>query len=1272
MKKKSQDGGTRRGSAWPSHTEKPGPHHSVLMQTAARKLGEFSHNLNPNSWASSMWMYHALAQVPAMVESCPVKFPATLVFVDGDPVEWISMNKKGTSIKLAPATEASFDKFIKHCQLALGQYDSTDADQAVCNIMSSTLEGPKVQGVPLRTLQDLVKEISVNRKHIFAIQAVICSPFLYTRGVATVHENLFLRQAGGIFRHHCSTVKYLIPSQRSEGHSSQQDPKILTRASSQADGPDDSNVKETLKVKDLVGSKKLAALNPKVSTKLKKILESYCGVTNKSMSSDKNQNTRLDEITKTIVQAFERAYDMWILSIALHFIIDSKGQIWLHKVSKVTTVRRKDWDELVIEDTVMALLSPKKQFDTMDHSKGTYETPQRLIDNAIVALRQLPEMRQSLDLQSILPIFSFCPLFSRISHTFRVNLARNSTIRECSIGNQLPTNDQIDGDIGCLWIVLSGSFSCDVDETQSDQGKTARERLMNFSALDCFGENYLMQSEVASKTKGIFSCTKDAIVLEIASDNFSHIQDSLLKSGACLEKLNSIFSTVQRSTLRRILVGGNSTLRLPRDLRIAMDLVATLPFFQNLPRTKKESYLTVGEFMNFNWENVSQMMALHGIYCLIKGSLNISFANGTSCTIGPSESIYLGDQSKIVSLESEGIETIYISNTQLFPNQVLISTRPGSAKRCTSPGWVDMKMAQRPPQRVLPRIGSSPTKLDENSEPTDFITRNLSRPAVKTSICKLCKCLIATGYDREDTVTVAMVCKSALHMQSRGPVHPVISPFARADISQVDAGKELGLVSTQTMNVCYACYRILMFEQNLMCQEELFARILVGAGYHPQYESALHVKSAKLQCFYLRIDKFLGIGEEFYRLGKLEIKCIALGTKIMMPFPTPEQQKEGAYQECRCFWFFGNSTPLLQYLNSAHDLSISIQTCATTANKEELEVASITIPMFHVAEKIVMNHEFRLAMIPHFKNLSTASNTCSMQVKGSFGLRKYDQLNVKELDLEYKNGLYFPRNTFVTESSPPEGWSPLNKQVLARIRNEVTSKWGPTLTHNAIRGDGELLPMSTLVKSDAPLCLHQEWTSRNPIQMRAKSPLKQMLKEMEQVQVRAVSRSRGRPQSAHNLKSSFKHRELTPPSCSTPTASMTGSQIDAEADRLNLMSDNSSDSEGELLGAAASKAQQKVRAANAAFSNRASKKMEASKVHFFTDDGMKQTTADSTLSDSGVKNGKIEGFQYGLTSRSSVESIGDRISKNIANHNAIGTGILGFSHPTSGVPDEVT
>jgi hypothetical protein len=1276
MSKMSQDGGTSRrysAEARPQQTEKPGPHHSVLLQTAARKLGELSHNLNPNSWASSMWMYHTLAQVPAMVESCPVKLPATLVFVDGDPVEWISMNKKGTSVKLAPATEASFDKFIKYCQLELGQCDGADVDQAVCNILSSTSEGPKVQGVPLKTLQDLVKEVSLNRKHIFAVQAVVCSPFLFTRGVATVHENLFLRQVGGIFRHNCSTVKYLIPSQRPEGSSSQKnDSKVLTRSSSQADAPDDSNVKETLKVKDLVGSKRLAAMHPKVSTKLNKILESYCGVTKKSMSSDKIQNARLDEITKAIVQAIERAYDMWILSIALHFIVDSKGQIWLHKVSQVQTVRRKDWDELVIEDTVMALMSPKKQFDSSEPSKGSYEIPQRLIDNAIAALRQLPEMRQSLDLQSILPILSFCPLFSRISHLFRVNLARNAMMRECSNGNQLPTNDQIDSEMGCLWIVLSGSFSCDVNETQSHQGQTARERLMNFSALDCFGENYLFPSEVAPKTKGMFNCTKDAIVLEITADSFSRIQESFLKSGACLERLNSGFSAVQRSTLRRILAGTNGTMMLPRDLRIGMDLVATLPFFQNLPRIKKEFYLTVSEFMNFNWENVSHMIDVHGIHCLLKGSLKISFANGTSCTIGPSESVCFGDQSKVVSLESDGaIETIYISDTHLFPIPVS-STRPGSAKRCTSHGWIEMKMAQRPPQRILPRIGSSPTKFDESTERPDFIARNLSRPAVKTTCCKLCKCMIAAGYDREDTVTVAMICKSALHMQSRGPVHPVISPFARADISQVDVGKELGLVSTQSLNVCYSCYRILMFEQNLMCQEELFARILVGVGYHPQYESALHVKSAKLQCFYLRIDKFLGIGEEYFRLGKLEIKCLALGTKIMMPFPTPEQQREGTYQECRCFWFFGNSTHLMQYLNSVHDLSISIQTCATKEHKEELEVASITIPMVHVAEKIVMNHEFRLAMVPHFKNLSTASNTCSLQVKGSFGLRKYEEVNVKELDLEHKHGLYFPRNTFVTESEPPEGWSPLNMQVLAKIRNEVASKWGPKLSHNAVRGDGELLPMSIFVKSDAPLCLHQEWTSRNPIQMRAKSPLKQMLKEMEQVQVRAVSRSKGRPQSAHNLKSSFQPRQLTPPSCSTPTASMTGSQIETEADMLNLMSDNSSDSEGELLGETAIKTKQKVRAANAAYSNRASKKMEASRVHFSLGEDQKKTTAESTRSDDAARNGKTEGIQNTLTSRLSVESIGDRISRNIANHNTIGSGILEFSHPTSGVPDAVS
>ena len=134
---------------------------------------------------------------------------------------------------------------------------------------------------------------------------------------------------------------------------------------------------------------------------------------------------------------------------------------------------------------------------------------------------------------------------------------------------------------------------------------------------------------------------------------------------------------------------------------------------------------------------------------------------------------------------------------------------------------------------------------------------------------------------------------------------------------------------------------------------------------------------------------------------------------------------------------------------------------------------------------------------------------------------------------------------------------------------------------------------------------------------------------------------------------------------------MTGSQIETEADMLNLMSDNSSDSEGELLGETAIKTKQKVRAANAAFSNRASKKMEASRVHFSLGEDQKKTTAESS-SDDAARNDKTEGFQNTLTSRLSVESIGDRISRNIANHNTIGSGILEFSHPTSGVPDAVS
>jgi hypothetical protein len=1250
-------------------------HHSVVMQTAARKLGELSHKLSSNSWASSLWMYHALAQVPAMAESSPVKLPATLVFVDGDPVELISMNKKGTSIKLETASEASIDKFVMFCQQELVQSGGTDTDQAVCNMMTSTFEGIKVQGVPLRTLQELAKELSLNRKHIFAIQAVVCSPFLFTRGVATVHENQFLRQAGGIFRHKCSTVKYLIPSQRDSVSSGGTTRPILTRTNSALDGTEDSNAKEPLKVKDFVGSKKLATLNPKVSAKLTKILESYSGVTKKSMSSDVNQNVRFDEITTTIVQALERAYNIWVISMALHYILDSKGQIWLHKVSRVHTMRRKDWEEIHADNAVLELLSPKKTADVSDHSKGTaYDTPQRLIDNAIVALRQLPEMRQSLDLQSILPVLSFCPLLSRISHTFRVNLARNSTLRVCNSGDLLPTDKQSESETGCLWIVLSGSFSCDVDKIQLDQSKTERERTMTFCALDCFGENYLMPSEGAPKSDGIFHCIKNGMVLEISNENFSRIYDSLLKTGACFEKLSSTLTVLQRATLRRILAPSTQTSILHRDLRICMDLVSSIPFFQNLPRLQKELYLNSSEYMRFNEDNTSEMIKFHGIHCLLKGSLKIVFANGTSCTVDPHESIYLGLESKVISLESDGaIESIYVSNAQLFPAPIF---RPASAKRCISPGWIDMKMAQHPPQRILPnRIGMSPTKNltngDEELEQSNFINKNLTQPAVKTTSCKLCKCSITCGYDREDIVTVAMVCKSALHMQSRGPVHPIISPFARTDISQVAAGKELGLVSTQLMNVCYSCYKILMFEQNLMCQEELFARILVGVGYQPQYESALLVKSARLLCFYLKIDKFLGIGEDLYRLGKLEIKCIALGTTIIMPFPTPQQQRDDSYKECRCFWFFGNSTPLLQYLNTVHEMSISIQSCATNVNKEELEVACINIPMQHISEKIAMNHDFRLPMSANFKNISTASNTCGLQVKGSFGLQKYDEFNVKELDLECKEGLYFTRNTFVTEAAPPSGWSPLNMQVLNKIRNEVASKWGPKLSHNAIRCDGELLPMSTIVKSDAPLCLHQEWTSRNPIQIRAKSPLKQMLKEMEQVQMRIIPRSKGRPQSAHNLRSTIHtHESYTTERIKTPSVSLVESQSEFEADDLlDLMSDASSDSDSEVTGKVAMRTQQKVRAANAAFSNRARERMAASKVHFSEGVQELKPTTESGFSDSHLKIGKSDGL---WASRSSVESIGDRVSRNIVNHNVIGAGILGFSHPTSGLPDEVS
>jgi hypothetical protein len=1283
MRKHSQDGGTSRrhsvSGAAVADGREPQIHHSIVMQTAAKKLGELSHKLGANSWSSSLWMYHALARVPAMVESCPVKLPATLIFVDGDPVEWISMSKKGTSVKLEPASEASIEKFVRFCQLELVQSGGVDSDQAVCNMMTSTFEGIKVQGVPMRTLQELVKELSVNRKHIFALQAVVCSPILFTRGVATVHENLFLRQQGGIFRHTCSTVKYLIPSQRSEDNSAQKDSAnsgvgarpTLTRMNSQVDGTEDSNVREPIKVKDLLSSKKVLAMNPKVSSKLTKILESYCGVTKKSLSSDKNQNKRFDEITKTIVHALERAYDMWVLSIAVHYILDSKGHIWLHKISRVHTVRRKDWDELHVDDAVLELLSPKKMRDEPDLSKNTSDIPIRLIDNAIAALRQQPEMRQSLDLQSILPILSFCPLLSRISHTFRVNLARNSMMRVCACGDMLPTNEQIENDTGCLWIILSGKFSCDVDKYQSDHGMTGRERSVNFAALDCFGENYLITSELGAKSKGTFHCTNDGIVLEISSEIFYRIQDSLLKSGACIEKLSSAFTAVQRATLRRVMVATASMPICHRDLRIGMDLLSTIPFFQNLPRLQKEFFLNSSEYMSFNADNISEMMNMHGMHCILKGTLKISFENGVSCLIGPPESIYLEIESKVVSLECDGtVESVHISNAQLFPTPVL---RPGSVKRCVSPGWIEMKLAQRPPQRILPRMGLSPkllsTKDDDEVEQLDFIAKNLSRPAVKTTNCKLCKCNIATGYDREDTVTVALVCKSALHMQSRGPVHPAISPFARADISQVDAGKELGLVSTQSMQVCYTCYRILMFEQNLMCQEELFARILVGTGYQSQYESALQVKSAKLLCFYLKIDKFLGVGEELYRLGKLQIKCIALGTSIILPFPTIQQQKEDAFKECRCFWFFGNSTPLLQYLNSVHDLRISIQTCATSSNKEELEIADVTISMLHIAEKIAMNHEFRLAMGTNFKNIAAVSNTCSLQVKGSFGLQKYNEVNIKELDLEHKQGLYFPRNTFVTEASPPDGWSPLNMDVLTKIRNEVASKWGPKLTHNAIRGDGQLLPMSTFVKSDAPLCLHQEWTSRNPIQMRAKSPLKQMLKEMEQVQIHSATRTKMRPQSAHNLRSTFQRGERATTSFDSVTRPLAESQENYETDKLNLMSDESSDSEDELLGNAAIRTQQRVRAANAAFSNRASKIMEASKLHVnMREQQQDKVSNDFGASESSLHGGKNEGH---LASRSSTQSIGDRISRNIASHNAIGTGILGFSHPTNGVPDEV-
>jgi hypothetical protein len=257
----------------------------------------------------------------------------------------------------------------------------------------------------------------------------------------------------------------------------------------------------------------------------------------------------------------------------------------------------------------------------------------------------------------------------------------------------------------------------------------------------------------------------------------------------------------------------------------------------------------------------------------------------------------------------------------------------------------------------------------------------------------------------------------------------------------------------------------------------------------------------------------------------------------------------------------------------------------------------------------------------------------------------------------------------LTEASPPEGWCPLNIEVLDKIRKEVASKWGPKLSHNAIRSDGELLPMSTLVKNDAPLCMHQEWTSRNPLQIRAKSPLKQMLKEREQVQVRTILKTKGRPQSAHNLGTNFQSRELDPQGCSTPSATLAEFETEADMDMLNLMSDNSSDSDWETVGTAAKKTQQKVRAANEAFSNRANKKMEATKVRFAEGDQGIKSSRNPACSNIDVKLAKAEDL---LASRSSTESIGDRISKNIATHNSIGAGILDFSHPTSEVPDAIS
>jgi hypothetical protein len=214
--------------------------------------------------------------------------------------------------------------------------------------------------------------------------------------------------------------------------------------------------------------------------------------------------------------------------------------------------------------------------------------------------------------------------------------------------------------------------------------------------------------------------------------------------------------------------------------------------------------------------------------------------------------------------------------------------------------------------------------------------------------------------------------------------------------------------------------------------------------------------------------------------------------------------------------------------------------------------------------------------------------------------------------------------------------------------------------------------MSTFVKSDAPLCLHQEWTSRNPIQIRAKSPLKQMLKEMEQVQMRIIPRSKGRPQSAHNLRSTTHHHEsYTTERVNTPSVSLVESQSEYEADDLlDLMSDASSDSDSEMTGKVAMRTQQKVRAANAAFSNRAREKMAASKVHFSEGAQELKPATEAGFSDSHSKIGKSENGLW--ASRSSVESIGDRVSRNIVNHNVIGAGILGFSHPASGLPDEVS